>query len=74
MAAQMLDEQLSRDIDHTLAIINAKINSITPPMSTNDKGTPNKSRAPRMMPQFPLAPPQLPMLDFQYDFKSRRKC
>ncbi|KAK5132820.1 hypothetical protein LTR08_008621 [Meristemomyces frigidus] len=72
MAAYMLDEQLSRDIDTTLAVINAKINSTSPPVSTGRSTPPSISKtrvlAPRVSPQLPPTPPQLPMLDFQHDF------
>ncbi|TKA75802.1 hypothetical protein B0A55_06394 [Friedmanniomyces simplex] len=66
MAAQMLDEQLSRDIDFALSRVNgfptppSSVPSPIPALST-DRATPVWST---YLPPLPPSPPQLPALDF----------
>ncbi|KAK3637363.1 hypothetical protein LTR56_013713 [Elasticomyces elasticus] len=66
MAAQMLDEQLSRDIDFVLS----KVNGFPTPPSSRPSPVSTLSRIPRThvwptnLPPLPPSPPQLPLVDF----------
>ncbi|KAK3673011.1 hypothetical protein LTR78_007122 [Recurvomyces mirabilis] len=70
MAAQMLDEQLSRDIDATLKEINFTTTGLpTPPSSLpSPRHTPSPMQIefpePMFLPPLPPSPPQLPPLRF----------
>ncbi|KAK5128424.1 hypothetical protein LTR85_003092 [Meristemomyces frigidus] len=68
MSAQLLDDQLSRDIDATLAKINTMLPHVSTGQPTPTPVLPTMSLTPQMAPQFPPTPPQLPMLDFYQDF------
>ncbi|KAK4553578.1 hypothetical protein LTR86_009374 [Recurvomyces mirabilis] len=70
MVAQMLDEQLSRDIDATLKLINFTTTGLpTPPSSLpSPRRTPSPMQIefpePMFLPPLPPSPPQLPPLRF----------